>query len=184
VLRRRWRSSSWTTLSSTSSITYPLSRLDPSPLRSPWGVLFLCSMHEGLAMEHGEIGDVFNKWSESGELRGNYLVNIGPCRARRRSHIRYPGWIPRLCGHRGEFSFCVACRHRCAARHVSCPTLAAAHYLRVASGNRIERARVAKKMDSVLSSSWTTLSSTSSITYPLSRLDPSPLRSPWGVIHA
>ncbi|KAJ5506477.1 6-phosphogluconate dehydrogenase C-terminal [Penicillium expansum] len=34
-------------------------------------------MHEGLAMEHGKIGDIFAKWNESGELRGNYLINIG-----------------------------------------------------------------------------------------------------------
>ncbi|KAI2770529.1 hypothetical protein DTO012A8_4701 [Penicillium roqueforti] len=34
-------------------------------------------MHEGLGMEHGTIGDVFDKWNETGELRGNFLINIG-----------------------------------------------------------------------------------------------------------
>ncbi|KAJ5983846.1 hypothetical protein N7481_005945 [Penicillium waksmanii] len=38
------------------------------------------------------------------------------------------------------------CVMESAARHISCPTLGAAHYMRIASGNRAERARVSKKL--------------------------------------
>ncbi|KAJ5129523.1 6-phosphogluconate dehydrogenase decarboxylating [Penicillium bovifimosum] len=119
-------------------------------------------MHDGLGMEHTEIGDVFDKWNESGELRGNFLVRIGA----NILHTRRPK--------EGDKKGEEASRDdgyvlddvldkvvqdddntegtplwsimESAARHVSCPTLAVSHYMRISSGNRPERVQAAKKL--------------------------------------
>ncbi|KAJ5189436.1 Fibritin/6-phosphogluconate dehydrogenase C-terminal extension [Penicillium cf. griseofulvum] len=120
-------------------------------------------MHEGLGMDHGKIGNIFEKWNESGELRGNYLIKIG-------AHILHTRRTPKG-DYKGEGASRddgyvlddvldkvvqdddntegtpLWCLMESASRHVSCPTLAAAHYLRITSGNRIERARAAKKLE-------------------------------------
>jgi 6-phosphogluconate dehydrogenase len=120
-------------------------------------------MHDGLGMEHTEIGDVFDKWNKSGELRNSFLVRIGASilHTRRTPEGDHNGeGASRDDGYvlddvldkvvqdddntEGTPLWCVM---ESAERHVSCPTLAAAHYLRIASGNRLERVRVAKKLE-------------------------------------
>ncbi|KAJ5550055.1 Fibritin/6-phosphogluconate dehydrogenase C-terminal extension [Penicillium sp. DV-2018c] len=109
-------------------------------------------MHDGLGMEYTKIGDVFDKWNESGELRGNFLVRIGADIL----HTRKPkedGYVlddvlDKVVqdddNTEGTPLWCIM---ESAARHVSCPTLAVAHYLRISSGNRPERVQDAKKLE-------------------------------------
>lgn len=120
-------------------------------------------MHFGLGMEYCEIGDVFSKWNESGELKGNFLVSIGAdiLKTRKTPQGDYKGeGASRDGGYVLDDVLDKVVQDDddtegtpfwslmdTAARHISAPTLAAAHYLRVASGNREERARVAKKLD-------------------------------------
>lgn len=119
-------------------------------------------LHHGLEMNHDQIGDIFAKWNSGGELHNNYLVQIGSdvCHTKRTPKGDYKGegasrddgWVlddvlDKVVQDDDDtegtpfWSIMDS-----AARHVSCPTLATAHYLRIASGNREERARVAKKL--------------------------------------
>ena len=128
-----------------------------STIAEAWSIL-----HNGLELNYDEIGDIFAKWNKEGELRNNYLVSIGAdvCHTKRTAQGDYKGegasrdngWVlddvlDKVVQDDDDtegtpfWSIMDS-----AARHVSCPTLAAAHYLRIASGNREERARVAKKM--------------------------------------
>lgn len=119
-------------------------------------------LHNGLDMDFDQIGELFHKWNSEGELRNNYLIHIGAdvCRIKRTPQGDYrgegasrdDGWVlddvlDKVVqdddGTEGTPFWCIM---ESAARHVSCPTLAAGHYLRVASGNRAERVRVAKKL--------------------------------------
>jgi 6-phosphogluconate dehydrogenase len=128
-----------------------------STLAEAWSYL-----HNGLEMNYDQIGDVFAKWNSEGELRNNYLVNIGSdvCHIKRTAQGDYKGegasrddgWVlddvlDKVVqdddGTEGTPFWSIM---DSAARHVSCPTLAAGHYIRIASGNREERVRVAKKM--------------------------------------
>ncbi|KAJ5773142.1 6-phosphogluconate dehydrogenase decarboxylating [Penicillium paradoxum] len=120
-------------------------------------------MHDGLGMEHCKIGDVFDRWNESGELKGNFLIRIG---AKILHTRRTPQGDRKGEGANRDDGYVLDdvldkvvqddddtegtplwCLMESAARHVSCPTLAAAHYMRIASGNRPERVRAAKKME-------------------------------------
>lgn len=118
-------------------------------------------MHYGLGMGYEQIGDVFAKWNESGELRGNFLINIG-------AHLLRVKRTPQGDGNGegiGTSGFVLDdvldkvvqddddtegtplwSLMESAARHVSCPTLAAAHYMRIASGNRKERVQASQKL--------------------------------------
>lgn len=128
-----------------------------SALAEAWSIL-----HNGLEMNYEEIGDIFAQWNKNGELRNNYLLDIG-------AQILHTKRTPQ-----GDYKGEGASRDDgyvlddvldkvvqdddntegtpfwsimdAAARHVSAPTLATAHFLRVASGNREERVRVAKKI--------------------------------------
>lgn len=119
-------------------------------------------MHHGLGLNYDEIGDIFAKWNESGELKRNYLVKIGSdvCRTKRTPRGDYKGEgasrdngyvlddvldkvVQDDDGTEGTPYWSIM---ESAMRHVSCPTLAAGHYMRIASGNREERLRVAKKL--------------------------------------
>ncbi|KAJ5595014.1 uncharacterized protein N7459_001222 [Penicillium hispanicum] len=118
-------------------------------------------MHFGLGMGYEEIGDVFAKWNESGELRRNFLIQIGAdiLKRKRTPHGDHNGEGTGSDGHvlddvldkvvqddddtEGTPLWSVM---ESAARHVSSPTLAAAHYLRIASGNRQERVRASEKL--------------------------------------
>ncbi|KAJ5727383.1 hypothetical protein N7493_005203 [Penicillium malachiteum] len=118
-------------------------------------------MHYGLGMGYDEIGDTFAKWNSAGELRGNFLIKIG-------SEILKTKRTPQGDGHGegiGNSGYVLDdvldkvvqdddntegtplwSLMESAARHVSSPTLAAAHYMRIASGNRKERVTAAQKL--------------------------------------
>jgi 6-phosphogluconate dehydrogenase len=108
-----------------------------------------------------EIGSVFEKWNEDGELRGTYLVQIGSevCRRRKTKESGKKGEGSGKSGHvlddvldkvvqddddtegTGYWS-----AMETVDRHVSAPSIAAAQFLRVASGNRAQRVKDADKL--------------------------------------
>lgn len=118
-------------------------------------------MHYGLGMGYEQIGDVFAAWNKSGELRGNFLINIGADLLRVKRTPQGDGNGEGV-GNSGYVLDDVLdkvvqddddtegtplwCLMESAARHVSCPTLAAAHYMRIASGNRKERVHASRKL--------------------------------------
>jgi 6-phosphogluconate dehydrogenase len=115
----------------------------------------------GLGMKYEDIGDVFSSWNETGELRQNFLLGIGAdiLRTKRTPQGDQNGEGAGKDGYvlddvldkvvqdddntEGTPLWCVM---ESAARHISCPTLGAAHYMRIASGNRAERAHTSKKL--------------------------------------
>ncbi|KAJ5993671.1 hypothetical protein N7451_009395 [Penicillium sp. IBT 35674x] len=118
-------------------------------------------MHYGMGMGYEEIGDVFEKWDSAGELRGNFLINIGAdiLRTKRTPHgdgkgegVGNSGFVlddvldKVVQDDDGTEGTPYWSLMESAQRHVSCPTLAAAHYLRIASGNRQERVQASKKL--------------------------------------
>jgi 6-phosphogluconate dehydrogenase len=128
-----------------------------STLAEAWSIL-----HNGLGLNYDEIGDLFSKWNSDGELKNNYLLQIGADMLHRKKTPQgdYHGeGASKDDGYvlddvldkvvqdddntEGTPYWSIM---ESAERHVSAPTLATAHYLRVASGNREERVRVAKKL--------------------------------------
>ncbi|KAJ6095848.1 6-phosphogluconate dehydrogenase decarboxylating [Penicillium sp. IBT 16267x] len=118
-------------------------------------------MHYGMGMGYEQIGDVFTQWDSAGELRGNYLIHIGAdiLRTKRTPHgdgkgegVGNSGFVlddvldKVVQDDDGSEGTPFWSLMESAARHVSCPTLAAAHYLRIASGNRQERVQASKKL--------------------------------------
>lgn len=117
-------------------------------------------MQTGMGMSEDEIGDVFKAWNAKGELYGTYLLQIGSdiCHQRKRRNgdgdVKVDGGglvldevLDKVVQDdddtegTGYWSVMEA-----AAMHVSAPTIAAAQFLRVASGNREQRLKVAKKL--------------------------------------
>ncbi|KAJ5671898.1 hypothetical protein N7507_001025 [Penicillium longicatenatum] len=118
-------------------------------------------MHYGLGMGYEEIGDIFAQWDSRGELRGNFLINIGAdiLRTKRTPNGDGKGEGTGSSGFvlddvldkvvqddDGSEGTPLWSLMESASRHVSCPTLAAAHYMRIASGNRQERVQISKKL--------------------------------------
>lgn len=111
----------------------------------------------GLELFEDEIGEIFQKWNTQGELRGNFLLQIGSdiCHRRQgRSGERNRNNLGS--GHHvvdeildkvvqddddtevtGYWSVMEAAEY-----HVSAPMISAAQFLRVASGNRAQRVQV------------------------------------------
>lgn len=129
-----------------------------SAVAEAWSLL-----HQGLGFDYQEIGDIFADWNNKGELRNNYLLQIGSevCHTKRTPQGDYHGeGAGRDDGYvlddvldkvvqdddntEGTPLWSIM---DSAARHISAPTLATAHFMRIASGNREERVRVAKKID-------------------------------------
>jgi 6-phosphogluconate dehydrogenase len=120
-------------------------------------------MHNGLGMSYDDIGDVFTQWSKSGELRNTFLLDIGADICHRRKTAEGDGRGEGVDPADGYVLDDVLDKvvqdddntegtplwsiMETAFRHVSAPTMAAAHYLRISSGNRGQRLRVAKKLD-------------------------------------
>ncbi|PYI05433.1 6-phosphogluconate dehydrogenase [Aspergillus sclerotiicarbonarius CBS 121057] len=123
-----------------------------------WAIL-----HYGLGLKYEEIADVFEDWNNKGELRKNFLLDIGMQILRTKKSPQGD--------HKGEGAsqndgyvlddvldkvvqddddtegtpyWSVM---ETANRHVAGPTLATAHYMRIASGNRAERLEVAQKLN-------------------------------------
>lgn len=122
-----------------------------------WAIL-----HYGLGMNYDEIADVFTKWNKEGELRETYLLNIGADMLRKRKSAKGDEKGEGADSTNGYVLDDVLDKvvqddddtegtpywtiMETAQRHIAAPTLAAAHYLRVASGNRQEREVVAEKL--------------------------------------
>ncbi|KAJ5380689.1 6-phosphogluconate dehydrogenase decarboxylating [Penicillium cataractarum] len=119
-------------------------------------------MHFGLGMDYEQIGDVFTDWNSKGELRNNFLINIGAdiMRAKKTPKGDWHGEgasdsngyvlddvldkvVQDDDNSEGTPLWAVM---ESASRHVSTPTLTAAHYMRIASGNRAERIEVVKRL--------------------------------------
>ncbi|OJZ91037.1 hypothetical protein ASPFODRAFT_57261 [Aspergillus luchuensis CBS 106.47] len=120
-------------------------------------------LHWGLGLGYQEISDIFEDWNTKGELRKNFLLDIGVqiLRTKKTPQGDYQGEGASQNGGyvlddvldkvvqddddtEGTPYWSVM---ETANRHVAGPTLATAHYMRIASGNRAERLEVAKKLN-------------------------------------
>lgn len=116
----------------------------------------------GLGLSYDQIGDVFAKWNEEGELRTNFLLKIGAdiCRTTKSPQGDWKGEGASEAGGyvlddvldkvvqdddstEGTPTWSVS---ESAKRHVSSPTIASGLYFRIASGNREERLKAAQKL--------------------------------------
>ncbi|KAJ5183993.1 6-phosphogluconate dehydrogenase decarboxylating [Penicillium capsulatum] len=111
-----------------------------SALAEAWSYL-----HFGLGMDYDQIAEIFAQWNSSGELQGNFLISIGADMLRKKKTPKGDHNGEELDDDDTEGTPLWALMES-AARHVSCPTLGAAHYMRIASGNRAERAQVSQKL--------------------------------------
>ncbi|KAL7927536.1 6-phosphogluconate dehydrogenase [Trichoderma austrokoningii] len=115
-----------------------------------WGFL-----HAGLGLDYDQIGEIFANWNDNDELHTNFLVKIASeiCKTRKPMDGKTAGQesshvldeilykvVQDDDGSEGTPTWSIM---ESAMRHVSCPTLAAGFYLRVASGNRGERLQIA-----------------------------------------
>jgi len=110
-----------------------------SAISEAWGI-----MKHGLGMSLDEMGDVFEKWNREGELRGTFLISISAdiCRTKDLRTGEYvldtveDKVVQDFTGEEGTgvWSNTEAIEH-----HVTAPTMAAAHFLRIASGDLHQR---------------------------------------------
>ncbi|KAL5000092.1 6-phosphogluconate dehydrogenase [Aspergillus recurvatus] len=127
-----------------------------STLAEAWALL-----HYGRGMGYEEIANLFESWNKEGELRNNYLLEIGAELLRVKKTPKGDGKGEGV-GDGGYVLDDVLDKvvqdddntegtpywsvMESASRHISAPTLATAHFMRIASGNRIERLEVAKQL--------------------------------------
>lgn len=128
-----------------------------STIAEAWSLL-----HHGLGMPYAEIANLFESWNSHGEMRNTYLLEIGVdmLRTKRTPQGDQKGEgasekggfvlddvldkvVQDDDGSEGTPTWSIM---ESANRHVSAPTLAAAYYLRLASGNRAERLSVARNL--------------------------------------
>ncbi|KAJ6049194.1 uncharacterized protein N7446_007479 [Penicillium canescens] len=125
-----------------------------STLAEAWSFL-----HNGLELDYSAIADIFSQWNNRGELRGTYLLDIAVDMLRAKmpsgrqdeddskDHYVLDEVLDKVVqdddGTEGTPYWNIM---ESASRHIATPTLATAHYLRVASGNRAERLLAAKKL--------------------------------------
>ncbi|OQD66250.1 hypothetical protein PENDEC_c065G04098 [Penicillium decumbens] len=119
-------------------------------------------LSSGLGLSYDEIGNIFAKWNDSGEMRTTYLLNLAAdiCRTTKSSQGEQKGeGASNVDGYvlddildkvvqdddssEGTPTWSII---ESASRHVSAPTLASGLYFRIASGNRAERLKVAQKI--------------------------------------
>lgn len=110
-------------------------------------------LHYGLEFDYESIADIFSQWNGDGELRGTYLPDIAVDMLRAKTFSGGPDGGTDSEEHyvldevldkvvqddndtEGTPYWNIM---ESAYRHISTPTLGAAHYLRIASGNRAER---------------------------------------------
>ncbi|KAF2096903.1 6-phosphogluconate dehydrogenase [Rhizodiscina lignyota] len=121
-----------------------------------WGLMKKC-----LGMENDEIGKVFEDWNSQGELKDNYLIQIGSeiCQRRktpegdgRGEGVGTEGYVlddivdkvvQDADNTEGTFFWSV---EEGADRHVSIPTIAASQFFRVASADRAQRLKVVEAL--------------------------------------
>ncbi|KAF2261213.1 6-phosphogluconate dehydrogenase C-terminal domain-like protein [Lojkania enalia] len=114
-----------------------------------WGIM----RKMGLAYE--EIGDIFSKWDESGELKGTFLISIGAHLSHKREHNKdrktnqYPLVISEVLDKvvqdvTGDEGTGVWSSQEAIAQHIPAFTLSVAHALRLASAFRGDRVKANK----------------------------------------
>lgn len=127
-----------------------------STLCEAWGIL-----HHSLGLENDRIGKIFEQWNTEGELRNTFLVQIGSeiCQRKKTPKGDGRGEGTRDGGYvlddildkivqdddstEGTLYWTVA---EAALRHISAPTIATGHFMRVASGDRDQRIRVSDQL--------------------------------------
>ncbi|KAK3634601.1 hypothetical protein LTR56_015181 [Elasticomyces elasticus] len=105
-------------------------------------------MRTGLGMSLDEISGVFDDWNSKGELQGTFLIWISRdiCRTKdeKGQYVLDTVEDKVVQDYTGEEGTGVWSNTEAVEHHVPAPTLTAAHYLRVASGDRHQRALIQK----------------------------------------
>lgn len=117
-----------------------------SAIAEAWSI-----MKTGLGMSLDEIGNVFEQWNSEGELKGTFLIWISRdiCRAKdpKTGERVLDGVEDKVVqDYTGEEGTGVWSNTEAVDKHVPAPTLTAAHYLRIASGDRHQRATIQKTL--------------------------------------
>ncbi|KAJ5312405.1 hypothetical protein PENANT_c027G03083 [Penicillium antarcticum] len=129
-----------------------------STLAEAWSFL-----HYGLELDYDTIADIFSQWNGDGNLRGTYLLDIAVDMLRaktpsggqdgendkndKKEHYVLDEVLDKVVQDDDDTEGTPYWNiMESALRHISTPTLATAHYLRIASGNRAERLLAAKKL--------------------------------------
>lgn len=115
-----------------------------SAISEAWSIM-VC----GLGMSNEEIGDVFEKWNAEGELRGTFLIKIGadicrtvdPKTGERVLETVEDKVVQDITGEEGTG---IWSNTEAVERHIPAPTLSTAHFFRLASADRAQRARAQK----------------------------------------
>jgi 6-phosphogluconate dehydrogenase len=114
-----------------------------SSISEAWAI-----MTKGLGMSLDEVGDVFERWNESGELQGTFLIRIAAdiCRAHDKDGGRVLDTVEDkvVQDFTGEEGTGIWSNTEAVAQHIPAPTLTTAHFMRLASGE-LEHRREAKK---------------------------------------
>lgn len=114
-----------------------------------WGI-----MKSGLGMSLEEISNEFERWNKDGELRSTFLVKIGIdiCRTVDKDtgeHVLDTVEDKVVQDYTGEEGTGIWSNTQAVDRHVPAPTLGAAHFLRIASGDLHNRREIEKAFDAV-----------------------------------
>ena len=103
-------------------------------------------MRTGLGMSLDEISAVFDDWNSKGELQGTFLIWISRdiCRTKNDNGQYVLDTVEDkvVQDYTGEEGTGVWSNLEAVEHHVPAPTLTTAHYLRIASGDRRQRARI------------------------------------------
>ncbi|KAI7685121.1 6-phosphogluconate dehydrogenase C-terminal domain-like protein, partial [Hortaea werneckii] len=105
-------------------------------------------MRIGLGMSLDEVADIYDQWNSDGELKGTFLVWISRdiCRKTNSKGQRVLDEVEDkvVQDFTGEEGTGIWSNIEAVDKHVPAPTLTTAHYLRLASGNRYQRAFIQK----------------------------------------
>lgn len=105
-------------------------------------------MRVGLGMSLDEIADEYDRWNSDGELKGTFLIWISRdiCRTTNDKGSRVLDEVEDkvVQDFTGEEGTGIWSNTEAITKHVPAPTLTSAHYLRLASGNRYQRALIQK----------------------------------------
>ncbi|KAK5165826.1 uncharacterized protein LTR77_008749 [Saxophila tyrrhenica] len=100
-------------------------------------------MARGMDMSLDDVGDEFQRWNDNGELHNTFLVSIGAdiCRKKNdKGNKVLPEVEDKVVqDYTGEEGTGVWSNDEAIEQHVPAPTLTAAHYLRIASGDLAQR---------------------------------------------
>lgn len=115
-----------------------------SAISEAWGI-----MYKGLGMDNDEIGDEFQRWNESGELKNTFLIDISAkiCRTKdpktgeRVLDTVEDKVVQDISGEEGTG---VWSNEEAISEHVPAPTMTVAHFLRLASADLAQRRRIEK----------------------------------------